>query len=264
MKLRRIGRDLPGNFRKVSNDVIKCRDLSLEAIGFLVWIMDLSDTWDFSVAGTQAALGIGRQKVYSLIDELINAGFAKRERTYKNGRVEHFEYIFTQLRHGFDGSETGLLSEKTKVEKKLLSGKLKVGKLNAGLRTQSKTQSKSKDSSETKSLLLRVQAIGVSDEEARSLITKFGETLVEAKLTLAKGPRITNPDNYLRAALDRAAQEAKSRRSNGRAANSSKESWQMVGKPDPTIPFVPNPPCSICGDEYCLKMHRDYHASVQI
>lgn len=63
------------DFFSIQNATARDERLSLAARGLLVFLLSMSDDWQFSVNGLAKQLGIGRNKIISLVKELQAAGY---------------------------------------------------------------------------------------------------------------------------------------------------------------------------------------------
>lgn len=64
----------PKDFSMISNAGVRNKRLSLEAKGMLWTILALPEDWSFSTAWARHELGLGRDKLYRILDELKAAG----------------------------------------------------------------------------------------------------------------------------------------------------------------------------------------------
>ena len=110
MQLRRVKDADRKGYVVINNNITRDRDLSLKAKGFLLTIFALPDDWDFSIKGVESILQEGRHTVYSVINELIAAGYCRRLKVYRNGKIQSWEYHFVETRGGFE-----LLSENQEI-----------------------------------------------------------------------------------------------------------------------------------------------------
>ena len=79
--------DHAADFFSIQNATARDERLSLAARGLLVFLLSMSDDWQFSVNGLAKQLGIGRNKVLSLAKELQAAGYLSIEKeTSKGGK----------------------------------------------------------------------------------------------------------------------------------------------------------------------------------
>lgn len=67
------------NFTVIPNELLYDQKLSMMAKGVLCYLLSKPDHWKVQPSDIQANCGIGRQKVYSLIRELIEAGYVSRK-----------------------------------------------------------------------------------------------------------------------------------------------------------------------------------------
>lgn len=70
-----------GDFVQMYNAPFRDKSLSLKARGLLATIMSLPSSWDFSVRGLATILKEQHRAIYAAINELIEAGYCKREQT---------------------------------------------------------------------------------------------------------------------------------------------------------------------------------------
>lgn len=72
--------DHAADFFSIQNATARDERLSLAARGLLVFLLSMSDDWQFSVNGLAKQLGIGRNKVINLVKELQGAGYISIEK----------------------------------------------------------------------------------------------------------------------------------------------------------------------------------------
>ena len=77
--------DHAADFFSIQNATARDERLSLAARGLLVFLLSMSDDWQFSVNGLAKQLGIGRNKVLTLIKELQGAGYISIEKEQSKG-----------------------------------------------------------------------------------------------------------------------------------------------------------------------------------
>lgn len=73
------------DFFSIQNATARDERLSLTARGLLVFLLSMSDDWQFSVNGLAKQLGIGRNKIISLVKELQAAGYISIEKETSQG-----------------------------------------------------------------------------------------------------------------------------------------------------------------------------------
>ena len=69
------------NFTVIPNAVTNDAPLSLEAIGLWEYLISKPETWKFNAGAIKRKFGIGLNKVYRIMRELIQAGYAFYKRT---------------------------------------------------------------------------------------------------------------------------------------------------------------------------------------
>lgn len=107
-RIRRIKHD---NFMTISNEIFRNPAISLKAKGLHAMVMGLPNDWDFSIAGLVSISREGKHAVYTILNELIAAGYARRERIYENGKIAAWNYVFIECL-----SDQDLLSKNLEVE----------------------------------------------------------------------------------------------------------------------------------------------------
>ncbi|WP_199562609.1 hypothetical protein [Pelagibacterium lacus] len=75
-----IKRKRSENFALIPNALADDERLSFEARGLLVYLLAKPDNWSVSINDLRAQGGIGRDKAYKLINELIEGGYISRDR----------------------------------------------------------------------------------------------------------------------------------------------------------------------------------------
>lgn len=83
-------------FSMLGNGMLQDERLTIEARGFLASIMSRGPNWIFHISWAQKAHGIGRDKAYRIINELVKEGYCIRTRQIaRSGQVVSWEYHFT-------------------------------------------------------------------------------------------------------------------------------------------------------------------------
>lgn len=73
---------------------LRDKKLSLKAKGLMSFMLQLPDTWKYSIKGLASALNVGRDQIRSAVQELITAGYLCREyRRDENGQIIGAEYL---------------------------------------------------------------------------------------------------------------------------------------------------------------------------
>ena len=73
--MKRIRRDKGVLYYTLAKDTILSKNLSLKAKALLTILLNLPDTWHFTVAGILSHLQEGREAVMSALKELESAGY---------------------------------------------------------------------------------------------------------------------------------------------------------------------------------------------
>lgn len=85
------------DFSIVSNVLLRDKRLSLRARGLLVFMLSLSDTWEYSITGLANATGESTGKVSSCLKELEKFGYLTRERIRNaKGQMDRIKYILRE------------------------------------------------------------------------------------------------------------------------------------------------------------------------
>lgn len=87
-----------GNFTTIPNEVIQGFYLSANALAVLVTCLSYPDNWDYRPLHIWKHLGIGRDKTYSVFEELIEKGHCIRIRSLRGNLRSHVDYIFFDQR----------------------------------------------------------------------------------------------------------------------------------------------------------------------
>jgi len=90
MAVFRINKDK--NFITMGKYHLKEKDMSLKAIGLLSIMLSLPEDWDYSVAGLTAIRKESKNSINSILNELEEFGYLKREKVYDNGKIANWEY----------------------------------------------------------------------------------------------------------------------------------------------------------------------------
>ena len=85
------------DFSIVSNMLLRDKRLSLRARGLLVFMLSLSDTWEYSITGLANATGESTGKVSNSLKELEKFGYLTRERIRNaKGQMDGTEYTLRE------------------------------------------------------------------------------------------------------------------------------------------------------------------------
>ncbi|MCP1354593.1 helix-turn-helix domain-containing protein [Aneurinibacillus migulanus] len=82
-----------GNFSQVSNDLWTLDNLSIGARFMLGYMLSKPETWRFYVEAMASELRINKDTAAKYVNELIAAGYIKRERKRENGRFAGWSYF---------------------------------------------------------------------------------------------------------------------------------------------------------------------------
>src|SRR5580765_4488965 len=90
-----IRRKHSGSFAVVPNITANDEQLSIEALGLLVFLLSKPSDWQVNVANLRMRFGIGRDKVYAILKALEAAGYVRKEqsRAVENNQFRVVEYV---------------------------------------------------------------------------------------------------------------------------------------------------------------------------
>lgn len=105
------------DFSIVSNTLLRDKRLSLRARGLLVFMLSLSDTWEYSITGLANATGESTGKVSNSLKELEKFGYLTRERIRNaKGQMDGTEYTLRESPASENPDEDKPTQEKPIVE----------------------------------------------------------------------------------------------------------------------------------------------------
>ena len=92
--IQRSPHDKENPYTMIRNDILKSKVLSLEGRAFLSYLLTFPSSWNFHVTKLVKELNVGKNKIYSLLNELIKHGYCETTR-HKNGNLlAHVTYKF--------------------------------------------------------------------------------------------------------------------------------------------------------------------------
>lgn len=105
------------DFSIVSNVLLRDKRLSLRARGLLVFMLSLSDTWEYSITGLANATGESTGKISTCLKELESFGYLTRERIRNaKGQMDGTEYTLRESPVSEKPDEEKPMQEKPSVE----------------------------------------------------------------------------------------------------------------------------------------------------
>lgn len=111
------------NFYCLNNAIVSDKDLSWAARGLLVFLLTKPDNWRISlahlIAETKLALGkkSGRDNVYSLLNELICAGYISRKEVRdESGKIQESDYIISEVKSKNENSASTIIGNSNQLE----------------------------------------------------------------------------------------------------------------------------------------------------
>lgn len=120
----RIKRKITRDYTIIQNDIFRDQLLGISDRGILCTMLSLPDSWNFSATGLASILPDGRKKVNSSLQRLESAGYLRRSRIYKSGKVVDWLYEFCDQ----PIFREDLLAQKETEEKNLLPQKSEADK----------------------------------------------------------------------------------------------------------------------------------------
>lgn len=94
-----LRKEKKNNFTVIDNAIFKDYSLSMKATGLLCKMLSLPDNWDYSIAGLTALVNDGESAVRSTLKELEQAGYFRREKVRKNGKIVKIEYVISEYKN---------------------------------------------------------------------------------------------------------------------------------------------------------------------
>lgn len=94
-----LRKEKKNNFTVIDNAIFKDYSLSMKATGLLCKMLSLPDNWDYSIAGLTALVSDGESAVRSTLKELEQAGYFRREKVRKNGKIVKIEYVISEYKN---------------------------------------------------------------------------------------------------------------------------------------------------------------------
>ena len=79
--------DHSDNYMVISNGIARDERLSIEARGLLVFMLSMSDDWNFSINGLVSQTGSNRKMILRLVKELKAAGYLVQTRQHGKGGI---------------------------------------------------------------------------------------------------------------------------------------------------------------------------------
>lgn len=87
------------SFTQISNSILRDRELSMKERGVLCTLLSFPDKWDFSISGLSAIVPDGRDSLNKAIQNLIKAGYVRRNQI-RDGRGKFAVELEVQDKRG--------------------------------------------------------------------------------------------------------------------------------------------------------------------
>lgn len=97
MSLTKIRRNRSEGYASVCTHILRNKTVSCKARGVFMTIMSLPENWDFSIKGLIAIVPDGQHAIYSVMEELIDAGYVERSHLRELGKIVGVEYTFNEV-----------------------------------------------------------------------------------------------------------------------------------------------------------------------
>lgn len=101
--IQRSDHDVENPYAQVRRKTLQDVELSWAARGLLGYLLSKPDDWKVNPANLQQKCG--RTKVYSILTELIKAGYIKRVAQRKDGKITHYDYFVSEEPRYLETSE---------------------------------------------------------------------------------------------------------------------------------------------------------------
>ena len=82
-----------GGFTQVDNRYVRDKNLSLSAKGLLTYMLSQPNDWYFSAQKLEEETNTKRARLETILNELEEKGYLKRERTREKGRLGKMKFI---------------------------------------------------------------------------------------------------------------------------------------------------------------------------
>ena len=92
--LNRVKKD--SNFTMVSGKILRTTEIRNKLIGFMLKVLSLPNSWQFSMPGLTAICKEGKTAVHNAVNKLIDMGYLVRTKLLSNESMNnHFEYVYS-------------------------------------------------------------------------------------------------------------------------------------------------------------------------
>ncbi len=96
-----VKKKITTNFTIIQNEIFDA-DLSIDTIGLYLFLFSLPDDWKLNVAHLKRKFGIGKARVYRMLNELIESGYV--ERVEVRNEAGQFTSLHYQVNDSLQGS----------------------------------------------------------------------------------------------------------------------------------------------------------------
>src|SRR5580700_2256970 len=92
----RCSHDRENPYVMINRDITRNATLSFQARGFLLYLLSHSDGWKINRKFIMKSQDIGKDKLKSMVDELVNAGFMLMEKEILENGTFSFKYLVSE------------------------------------------------------------------------------------------------------------------------------------------------------------------------
>jgi hypothetical protein len=94
-----IRRCREGSFTSIPDSIWEDESLSVEAKGALGYLLSRRNNWNARVSYLRRVLGVGKDKMYGIVNQLIASGYVTRDQPRSTcGTFDRMEYIVSDER----------------------------------------------------------------------------------------------------------------------------------------------------------------------
>lgn len=111
--LNRVKKD--SNFTMVSGKLLRTTEIRNKLIGFMLKVLSLPNSWQFSMLGLTAICKEGKTAVHNAVNKLIDMGYLIRTKLLPNESINnHFEYVYSFFDSPVSKDEANALEAETR------------------------------------------------------------------------------------------------------------------------------------------------------
>lgn len=84
-----------GNYTIIQNEIFDS-ELPLDTMGLFMFLLSLPNDWKLNITHLRNKFGIGKDKAYRMINELIEAGYVEKEEMREGGKFSSLVYVINE------------------------------------------------------------------------------------------------------------------------------------------------------------------------